>query len=221
MEEKKKETNIPYAVILQNLVAKNLTDSSRGPFMQFHERVLFRLDAARYFLNGLSELEQEAGSLVGAGIKRIDVEFNLDAFLYEVVGTIDSLLQEINVAFGLGLALQDVTMPTIIPELPSSSQVKKKLGEINGDTGGWFWKLREYRNHSSHRKIIGFSIFPGGEEHHKVHLHEDPLDTNKGAADEEILQYCENSIERMEDLINEIYKLSIPELSIGRLFGRL
>ncbi len=221
MEEKKKETNIPNEEIFQNLVTTNLVDSAnstRGLFIQFHERVPFRLDAARYFLNGLSELEQKAGgSLVSAGIKRIDVEFNLDAFLYEVVGTLDSLLQEINVAFRLDLELQDVEMCTIIPKLPSSSQVKEKLGEINGDTGGWFWKLREYRNHSAHRKIIGFSIFVGGEEDGKVYLHKDPLDIKKGRADEEVLQYCQKSIERMKDLISEIYKLSIPELSIAKL----
>ena len=31
----------------------------------------------------------------------------------------------------------------------------------HGDTQGWFWRLREYRNHSAHRKIIGFDTFSG------------------------------------------------------------
>ncbi|MBA7586531.1 hypothetical protein ES708_28533 [subsurface metagenome] len=210
------KTNIPDAEIFQNLVTTNLIDSAKGLFIQFHDRVKFRLDAARYFLNRLQKLEQKAGSLVGPGIKRRDVEFNLDAFLYEVVGTLDPLLQEINVAFSLGLELQDVEMCTIIPELPLSNQVKKVLGRLHGNTEGWFWKLREYRNHSAHRKIIGFTIFAGGKEDGKVYLHKDPLDTKKGEANEEVLQYCKNSITRMEDLINEMYKLSITELSSGK-----
>jgi hypothetical protein len=198
------------------LVTANLSDSEKGFFVQLHDRVKFRLDAARYFLSGLQELEQKAGRLVGPGIKRRDVEFNLDAFLYEVVGTIDPLLQEINVAFGLSLTLKDVEMGTIIPKLPVNSQVKKMLGKLDGDTEGWFWQLREYRNHSAHRKIIGFDIFAGGDEDGKVYLHKDPLDISKGKADEEVMQYCGNSIKRMENLINEIYKLCISELSSAK-----
>src|SRR4030042_1390664 len=139
---------MPNADIFQHVVNTNLIDSARGHFMQFHERVQFKLDAARYFLNKLEELDKKAGSLVNTGIARSDVELNLDAFLYEVVGALDPLLQEINVAFRLGLQPQEVDMSTIIPKLPEGSQVKKTLGKLNGNTNGWFWRLREYRNHS-------------------------------------------------------------------------
>jgi len=213
-----KEINIyeENAEIFKNFVSTDLDNPERGRFIQFHDRVKFRLDAAKYFLARLRELEEIAGSLVGPGIERHDVEFNIDAFLYEVVGSFDPLLQEINMAFKLSLEIQDVSMCTVIPKLPIGSQVKKMLGRLNGNTEGWFWKLREYRNHSAHRKIIGFQIFAGGEEDGKVYLHKDPLDTKKGRADEEVLPYCQNSIGRIEDSINEIYKLGIIDLTNGK-----
>jgi len=196
------------------LVTSKMNASEKGWFVQFHDRVKFRLDAAKYFFTKLKELEMKAGSLVGPGINRNDVEFDLDAFLYEVVGAFEPLLQEINIAFKLNLELQNVEISTIITKLPTGSQVKNKLGRLDGDTEGWFWKLREYRNHSAHRKIIGFYLIKimGGEET-KVFLHKDPRNPEKGRADEEVLTYCQNSIKRMKELINENYKLCVRELT--------
>jgi hypothetical protein len=215
MEEKKKEAmNIPNAPIFEYLANKTLIESEKGLYTQFHERVSFRLEAARYFLNKLKELEKIAGSFVGPGIKRDDVEFNLDAFLYEIVGSFDPLLQEINMTLKLGLNIKVVTMNTVITKLPATSKIKKTLGELDRNTDGWFWKLREYRNHSTHRKIIGFYLIKimGGEEN-KVFLHKDPLNPEKGRADEEVMSYCTNSIIKIEKSINEIYKLTINELN--------
>jgi hypothetical protein len=209
------------ADIFQHKVNTILTDSDRGHFMQFHERVQFKLDAAAYFLDKLKELKKKADSLVGPDIKRHDVELNLDAFLYEIVGALDPLLQEINVAFRLCLKPQEVKISKIIPKLPEGSQLKKTLGKADGDTQGWFWMLREYRNHSAHRKIIGFSIFIGGAEDGEVYLHKDPLDTSKGRTDEEVVQYCHNSIKRMEYLIDKIYGLCATELSSSKSRGHL
>ena len=214
MEEK--ERFMSNADIFQNLVNTELTDSTRGHFMQFHKRVQFKLDAARYFLDRLKELEQKAGSLVGPGIKRHDVELNLDAFLYEVVGALDPLLQEINLAFGLGYKLKEVSMSNIIAKLPQGSRLRKTLVTADEDTKGWFYRLREYRNHSAHRKVIGFVInvtVGKGNGYEGEYLHKDPLDTSKGGADEKVIQYCHNSINRMEHLIDEIYGLCATELS--------
>jgi len=207
------------AEIFENITATRMNNSTRGYFMQFHERVQFKLDGARYFLNRLEELDQKAGSLVNTGIARFDVELNLDGFLYEAVGTLDPLLQEINVAFRLGLIIKEVDMSKIIPKLPEGSQLRKTLGKADGDTQGWFWRLREYRNHSAHRKIIGFYItvkVGSGTGDRAVYLHKDPLDTSKGGTDEEVIEYCHNSIKRMEYLIDKIYGLCATELGSGK-----
>jgi len=207
------------AKIFEHIIAKQMNNSTRGYFMQFHERVRFKLTAASHFLNRLEELVQKAGSLVGAGIERDDVELNLDAFLYEVVGAIDPLLQEIKVAFKLVLNPKEVSMPTIIPKLLKGSQVKETLGELHGDTQGWFCRLREYRNHSAHRKIIGFHInlaLGSGTGIPTVFLYKDPLDPDKGRADTEVIKYCQDSLKNMEQIIENLYGLCTTDLTTAK-----
>ena len=123
--------------IFQHLVTTNMNDSEKRHLIQFHERVKFKLDAARYFLDRLGELEKKAGSLVNSGISRFDVELHLDAFFYEVVGAFDAQLQEINVAVQLPLDEMSVRTQRIINNLPNNIQLKKKLPRIHGDTYRW------------------------------------------------------------------------------------
>ena len=208
------------ADIFQNMVNIHFTDvSTKRNFMLFHERVQFKLDAARYFLKKLKELDKKAGSLVNSGISRFDVELNLDAFLYEVIGAFDAQLQEINVAFQLPLGERDVCTQSIINSLPNNSQRKGKIAQIHGDTQGWFWQLREYRNHSAHRRIIGFSTtvqVGSGTGERAVYLFKDPLNPNKGRADMEVVPYCQESLTNMEQIIEEIYGLCIAELKTAQ-----
>ncbi|OGO24436.1 MAG: hypothetical protein A2144_01515 [Chloroflexi bacterium RBG_16_50_9] len=207
------------AEIFQNLVDTNLINSSKGHFRQFHERVQFKLDAARHFLNKLKELDKKAGSLVNSGILRFDVELNLDTFFYEVIGAFDAQSQEINVAFQLPLGERGVCTQSIINNMPNNSQTKKKLALIHGDTKGWFWQLREYRNHSAHRRIISFLITAqvgSGTGERAVYLFKDPLNPDKGRANMEVVPYCQESLTNMEQLIEEIYGLCIAELKTAQ-----
>ena len=206
--------------IFQHLVTTNMNDSEKGHLMQFHERVKFKLDAARYFLDRLGELEKKAGSLVNSGISRFDVELHLDAFFYEVVGAFDVQLQEINVAFQLPLDERGVDTQGIIINLPNNNQLKKKLARIHGDTEGWFWQLREYRNHSTHRRIIGFVItvqVGSGTGERAVYLFKHPLNPEKGKANIEVVPYCQESLTNMEQITEEIYGLCIDELKTTKL----
>ena len=177
----------------------------------FKERVKFKLNAAKYFLKKLEQLEQSSGGLARA--ERDEVELNLDVFLYEVVGAFEAQLQEINVLFKLPLNENNVCTDSIIKKLPNSSQTRGKIARIHGDTNGWLWQLREYRNHSAHRSVINFDfVYEGEYRTPTVYLHKDPLDISKGRADESVIQYCQNSVKRMQQLIDEIYSLSAKDL---------
>ena len=201
------------ADIFEYIIANRMNDSTRGLFMAFHERVKFKMNAAKCFLKNLEQLEQAAGSLAQA--KRDDVDLNLDAFLYEIIGVFDAQLQEINTAFQLPLSEKKVKTQSVINKLPNNSQVRKKLTSLKENINGWFRQLREYRNHSAHRRIINFDFVPVSKSI-KVYLHKDPLNSGKGSTDETVIQYCKNSIKRMEQLINEIYQLCITELTNGK-----
>ena len=195
--------------LFRSKAAAKLGETAIIDFDRFHDRTQFKLKAARCFLRELKKLNQKAGDLVSSGISRFDVELNLDAFLYEVVGAIDPLLHEVNIAFQLGMKPWEVSMRNVISKLADASQLKKTLANHDGNTEGWFWNLREYRNHSAHRRIIGFYITM---PQRCVYLHRDPRDPNSGRADEEVIEYCQNSLKRMEELIEKLYGLCVAEL---------
>lgn len=189
------------------------TKITKTDFKLFHNRTHFKLKTAQRFFDELKKLNQKVGTLVSSDISRFDVELNLDAFLYEVVGAIDPLLQEINIVFQLGSKPWEVSMDTVLDKLPNTSLTRKTLSKYNGDTQGWFHLLREYRNHSAHRSIIGFDITVDAiEPEPKVYLRKYPRDPKSGKADEEVIEYCQNSLKRMEELIEELYGLCAAEL---------
>jgi len=218
------------SAIFLTIVSQRLKDETERRLLeQFHKRVQFKFWAAKQFLSNMKRLERRHGALTyPRTINR--AELNLDAFLYEVVGALDPLLQEINIAFRCNLETQKVNLETIIPKIPEGSQLRKRLGKLNGDSSGWFWKLREYRNHSAHRSQIRF--FSTGTvkrsqiqpvDSSVVHLECDKITAvylindqrdfnNSERAEQELILYCDKSINNMENLIEEIYKKCIIEL---------
>lgn len=143
------------------------------------------------------------------------MDLNIDCFLYEVVGSLDPLLQQVNLAFEPPMIPNKVNIRRVIWKLPPNSKLRKKLSDIDTDRQGWFWKLREYRNHSAHRRIINWHIdvtLGSDKEQRHVWLCQDPLDPHSGRADEEIIEYCQNSIERMKELLSELYRFCEAEV---------
>jgi hypothetical protein len=123
-------------------------------------------------------------------------------------------LQEINIAFGLGLAPKDVKISAINKSLPDASKTKEILARLHSDKRGWFWTLREYRNHSAHRNIIfrHITLIMDGSSP-RVFLVKYPLDPDKGHSDKEIIKYCSDSLNNVKEIIDRIYKQCQIELS--------
>ena len=218
------------ASVFEEIVSKQLPNLSDGlRFTVIHKRVQFKLWAAKYFLSKLVKLEKDSGSIAYPSVKE-EADLYLDAFLYEVIGAFDTLLQEINIAFECNLDIEDVKMDTVIPKMPNGSKVLEKLGRLNGDSNGWFWKLREYRNHSAHRSVI--SLYSTGTVRAKptestddprirhlevdritaTYLIDDPRDIDSGKSEQEVIPYCSKSINNMANLITEIYEKCVNEI---------
>jgi hypothetical protein len=219
------------SAIFLTIASQHLKDETERRLLeQFHKRVQFKFWAAKQFLSNLKRLERRHGALTYP--KTINrAELNLDAFLYEVVGTLDPLLQEINIAFRCNLEMQDVNLERIIPKILGGSQLRKKLGKLNGDSSGWFWKLREYRNHSAHRSQIRFfstgtsklsQIQPTDSS--VVHLECDKITAvylidnqrdfiNGDRSKYEVIPYCTRSVINMKRLVGEVYQICTKELS--------
>jgi len=219
------------STIFLTVVSQRLKDETKRRLLeQFHKRVQFKSWAAKQFLSNLKRLERKHGALTyPKAMNR--AELNLDAFLYEIVGAFDTLLQEINVAFQCDLDIEKVKMETVISKMPTESKVLEKLRKLNGDSSGWFWKLREYRNHSAHRSVISFysttTVKPKPRKPNDdpqtrylevdritaTYLVDNPRDINSGRSKQEVIPYCNKSIINMRNLLEEIYKKCINDLS--------
>ena len=105
------------------------------------------------------------------------------------------------------LAQNQVSLENVIAKLPSNNQLSKRLRKVNGDTRGWFCRLRTYRNWSSHISIIGFNIrYSANEKTPIVYLHNKPGEPESGAAKENLVKYCKSNLNKMSHLVDGIYK---------------
>lgn len=206
------EEALPGGFDFREKAKTKLDYNATGALIDFQDRVCFKLSAARRFLKQLEELDRKTGGL--GNQSREEVDLNLDCFLYELVGSLDPLLQQINLVFIRSLKPNKVNIKQITQCLPDINKLREKISNIDNDEKGWFWILREYRNHSAHRRVINWhfdATLGTGKEGRDVWLRKLPLDVDSGRADEKILEYCQNSIERMKSLLSELYDICATE----------
>ena len=65
-----------------------------------NDRISFKLHACRQHLRNLKDIELKYNDLTSNDV-RMTVEMEMDSFLYQMIGTVDSLLFKINDKFGL------------------------------------------------------------------------------------------------------------------------
>jgi hypothetical protein len=64
------------------------------------DRISFKLHACRQHLRNLKDIELRYNDLTLHNV-RMSAEMEIDSFLYQMIGTVDSLLFKINDTFGL------------------------------------------------------------------------------------------------------------------------
>src|SRR2546421_683441 len=86
----------------------NTMQPGNGADQLSNDRVVFRLNAAERHLGNLKEIERLRGGIANDQ-DRIDVEVEIDCFLFQIIGAVDSLLFQINSAFELGISYNRIT----------------------------------------------------------------------------------------------------------------
>jgi len=174
-----------------------------------------KLKAAEYFLNKLKELERDAGHLSLADLFLIRV--NLDGFFFEIIAAKDLFLQLINELFNAGLKNSEVNEDKLLKSNIDQKvrDAVLKIKQLLSDKSSWLWRLNNYRNVTSHRAITVPSITTidlveskdfSGERSRSISLALDPDDPSKGEYFQEIIPYCEESLNKMRKFLEELYK---------------
>ena len=186
-----------------------------------NDRVGFRLYAAEHHLNRLKEIRELYGNIAEEHA-RIAVEMEIDCFLSQAIGAVDSLLYQINTVFDLGVPDNHFSIHAIQSGLSAKTKYIALLNELDNarKPGNWYSILNELRNQSMHRtflkKVIVAHAYSEEPPRIKFLRIQKDIDGNplEYEMNEEIIPYLESSLEKVSTLIHGIRK-NAPLLQIA------
>ncbi len=210
------DLTLPELEALKRVVEKD-GGGEAAAAIRFLERVTFKLCVARDSIAELRTIERIFGTFVnGESSARYSVEKWLDIFLYEAKGSFDAFLQAINVLRNLKIDPKKLYLWEVRTKLPKKDSIREVLERLSAES--WFTDLTEYRHHSTHRSAIGFNVAlnvsePGAIP--QVRLYRDPI-TRKEASQQTVLEFCQSSYEKMQELIEELSRLAYSKFVAAR-----
>ena len=172
------------------------------------DSVCKKLKMAQYFLDSLKTMADDAGGFAHVeSSKRIEADANLDGFFFELISAKDFFLQEVNKKFNSCLESKKVTEDNLLLlNIPQSSKEQvKKIKEKLSDDSTWLWRINNYRNVASHRRLFprGF-VASSKTKRVKVYLFKNPDEPQGGNLDIEIIPYCEGALKQMTKFLEEL-----------------
>jgi hypothetical protein len=179
-----------------------------------NDRVEFKLYTAEQHLNRLKEIENTYGDIAKYNA-RIEVEMEVDCFLSQLVGAVDSLLFQINDRLDLGIPADRVNFANVQSALSAKTKKIDLLSPLDRarQHGNWYHVLSQLRSQLVHKTFLKKVIRP-----------QDDLPTSKSrqvrflnvlrefegsnpfdqVMDMEVTQYLEKSLQQVRELIYSI-----------------
>ncbi len=176
-----------------------------------NDRVEFKLYAAEQHLNRLKEIENAYGDIAKDNA-RIEVEMEVDCFLSQLVGAVDSLLFQINDRLDLGIPTDRVNFANVQSALSAKTKKIDLLSPLDRSRqhGNWYYMLSELRDQLVYRtflkKVIPEHAFPQKPRQVRFlnFLREFEGNPFDHIMDMEIIQYLEKSLHQVRELIFSI-----------------
>lgn len=176
-----------------------------------NDRVEFKLYAAEQHLNRLIEIENAYGDIAKYNA-RIEVEMEVDCFLSQLVGAVDSLLFQINDRLDLGVPTDRVNFANVQSALSAKTKKIDLLSPLDRarQHGNWYYMLSELRNQLVYRtflkKVISEHALPQKPRQVRFlnvlrEFEGNPFDP---IMDMEIIQYLEKCLHQVRELIFSI-----------------
>lgn len=158
------------------------------------DRTSFKLHACREHLRILKDIELKYNDLTSNDV-RMTVEMEIDSFLYQMIGTVDSLLFRINDKFGLMIPPDRIEIDKIQSALSAETKSIDLLNDLDraNQYGNWYWTIKQLRNYSLGNSLISHQAF------------EEVL-ANYTKTNMKIIPYFEQSLDYLEKLIESVRK---------------
>lgn len=177
-----------------------------------NDRVEFKLYAAEQHLNRLKEIENAYGDIAKYNA-RIEVEMEVDCFLSQLVGAVDSLLYQINDRLDLGVPAEHVNFANIQSALSSKTKLINLLSPLDRarQHGNWYYILSELQAHLVHRTFLkkAISVHDLPLKSRQIRLLNTLREFGEGnpfdhVMDMEVIQFLEKSLHQVRELIFSI-----------------
>jgi hypothetical protein len=173
-----------------------------------NDRVEFKLYAAEQHLNRLKEIENAYGDIAKDNA-RIEVEMEVDCFLSQLVGAVDSLLFQINDRLDLGIPTDRVNIANVQSALSAKTKKIDLLAPLDTarQQGNSYYMLSALRNQLVYRtflkKVISVQDLPPKPLQVRFlniqrESEDNPFDR---IMDMEVIQYLEKSLQQVRELI--------------------
>ena|SRR5215212_1243407 len=172
---------------------------STEDFLNFQtDRISFKLHACRQHLSNLKDIELKYSDLTLSDVQ-MSVEMEIDSFLYQMIGTVDSLLFKINDKFDLMIPPDRIEIDKIQSALSAETKSIDLLNDLDNANqyGSWFWTIKQLRSYSLGNSLISQEAFEVLANYTKTNM--------------KIIPYFEQSLDYLEKLIESIRK-SEPKL---------
>ena len=163
-------------------------------FLNFQaDRISFKLHACRQHLSNLKDIELRYNDLALNDI-RMSVEMEIDSFLCQMIGTVDSLLFRINDTFSLMIPSDRIEIDKIQSALSAETKSIDLLNDLDSANqhGNWYWTIKQLKNYSLGNSLISQEAFEVLANYTKTNM--------------KIIPYFEQSLEYLERLIEGIRK---------------
>jgi hypothetical protein len=129
---------------------------STEDFSKFQtDRISFKLYACRQHLKNLKEIELRYNDLISCE-DPTSVEIEMDSFLSQMIGTVDSLLFNINNTFRLNIPGDNIELDKVQSALSSESKSIDLLNDLDkaNQYGNWYWTIKQLRNYSLGNSLV-------------------------------------------------------------------
>jgi hypothetical protein len=175
------------------------------------DRVEFKLYAAEQHLNRLQEIESAYGDIAKDNA-RIEVEMEVDCFLSQLVGAVDSLLFQVNERLELGIPINRVDFAAVQSAIIAKTKKIDLLSPLDNarQQGNWYYMLSSLRNQLVYgtllKKVIPLhdSILKPRQVRFMNISQEFGGNSFVEIMDMEIIQYLEKSLKQVRDLVFSI-----------------
>ena len=157
------------------------------------DRTRFKLHACGEHLRNLKDIELKYKDLTSNDV-RMTVEMEIDSFLYQMIGTVDSLLFKINDQFGLMVPSDSIEIDKIQSALSAETKSIDLLNDLDraNQYGNWYWTIKQLRNYSLGNSLVSPEAFEVLANYTKTNM--------------KVITYFEKSLDYLEKLIESIRK---------------